>query len=866
MSSQKPPSGKFKTSFTKKVIPTDPESLFRDLKLRDPQIKHLWSHQADILRAYDKKHLKTSDIALELPTGSGKTLIGLLLAEYRRGKFADRVIYLCPTRQLANQVCRQSVHYGIKTLLLLPPSYSNLNEYILSNAIGVTTYSGLFNIKPKISDPNVIILDDAHSSEDYIANLWSLGVIRNKRKNLYMDILQLLKKQIEPSFYDNMVDDRNFASLLNDVDMIPLPKYSMYLTALRDLVDSKLNHGEDEWFSWSMIRNHLHACNLYISWGEISIRPIMPPTMTHSPFANAKQRIYMSATLGEGGELERITGVRRIERLPIPDGWDKQSSGRRLFLFPNLSLDEGEIEELCTSAIMQSNRALILTPKITDVQRLKDRLTSNGVLAMTSQDIELSLNSFTSQDKAALILANRYDGIDLPGDSCRLLIMEGLPAGTNLQERFFMYRLAATSLLRDRLRTRFTQGVGRCCRDATDFATVLVIGQLLFDFCGKSDFRASMHPELQAEIEFGIENSQNAKLSDMLEMMQLLQNQTNDWVEADQAIVQRRLEIDKTQDPVANTLMETVSSEVDFLYEFWKQDFATALEKAIFVSDKLSGNETISYRGWWYYLAGLAAWLGGTKFNDNAMKDRAKDLFSRAAKCSKTISWFAELSRGDIASTALSPADVETVRACESIYTIIQDLGFSGPRFDKFINQFINNIEQNESSQFERGLEDFGKLLGFQASKPNGDGTPDSVWRLSDHLAIAFEAKSKESPDDPVSLTTVRQAQTHGKWIQDNYSIATDARFVTVVVTPRNKISQEAQRNAKGLHHVYIGELRAIAREVAAIMRRIRAQCGGLDQSKAIEVIYSELSPMHLLPAEFLISLTKKPLESLVIA
>ena len=94
----------FKTDFGEASHVTDPETLFRDLRGRSPEIRHLWSHQADLLRAYYKKFQGAKDVAIELPTGAGKTLVGLLIAEFRRQSFNERVAYLCPTRQLARQV------------------------------------------------------------------------------------------------------------------------------------------------------------------------------------------------------------------------------------------------------------------------------------------------------------------------------------------------------------------------------------------------------------------------------------------------------------------------------------------------------------------------------------------------------------------------------------------------------------------------------------------------------------------------------------------------------------------------------------------------------------------------------------------
>jgi len=40
-------------------------------------------------------------LALELPTGSGKTLVGLLIGEYRRRKNKEKVVFLCPNQSIS---------------------------------------------------------------------------------------------------------------------------------------------------------------------------------------------------------------------------------------------------------------------------------------------------------------------------------------------------------------------------------------------------------------------------------------------------------------------------------------------------------------------------------------------------------------------------------------------------------------------------------------------------------------------------------------------------------------------------------------------------------------------------------------------
>lgn len=102
----------FKKPTTHAAVPESPDRLFRDL----PRRRHasLFDHQGQVLRNYVGQALDAQDVAPQLPTGSGKTLVGLLFAEWRRRKYRERVVYLCPTRQLVHQVAEEaSAKYGL---------------------------------------------------------------------------------------------------------------------------------------------------------------------------------------------------------------------------------------------------------------------------------------------------------------------------------------------------------------------------------------------------------------------------------------------------------------------------------------------------------------------------------------------------------------------------------------------------------------------------------------------------------------------------------------------------------------------------------------------------------------------------------
>ena len=305
-----------------------------------------------------------------------------------------------------------------------------------------------------------MILDDAHASEDFIASHWNVEIKREEEGNIYHALLDFFKGAIPGYRFGNLKND----SLPYSIDeCIKIPSMIMQgrKSQLRELLDTAVS-GKKQRFSWGMIRGHLDACHTFITWSSISIRPISPPTFDHPPFADARQRIFMSATLGEGGELERITGVRKIKRLPAPEGWDKEGTGRRFILFPERSLTSEIATTAATSLIGDPIRSLILVPNSYQAKVVTKDLDalSPGPAIFLSHDIEDSLDSFLNEGHAALVLTNRYDGLDLPGDACHFEWLSGLPAATSPQETFLLNRLGLHSLFRDRIRTRLTQALG----------------------------------------------------------------------------------------------------------------------------------------------------------------------------------------------------------------------------------------------------------------------------------------------------------------------------------------------------------------------------------------------------------------------
>jgi Rad3-related DNA helicase len=684
----------FKRVQTPPTGPVDIETLFRDLPGRSDPFKYMWSHQADLLREY-QSHLTASDVALELPTGSGKTLVGLLIAEYRRRREKARVVYLCPTRQLCHQVARQAKALGIpaSTLVGKQKDYDpqEFGDYRTGASLAITTYNGIFNTNPRISDPQIIIVDDAHAADQYISSLWTVRIARDEQADLYAALLDLLADGLPDRALQRLRDDDADPDAKSLVDAAPYTTLFHSRNQIAELLDSRAGDSEKEsWtYSWRKISGHLHACQAWLSWDEIVLRPYICPTLTHAPFSQASQRIYMSATLGAGGELERALGIPDIARLPIPTGWEKRGTGRRFFVFPERSLDAPGVDAVLGGVLALTPRSLGLSPSRTGakflasaVQRLRP-----GVTVVTADQVEDDLAPFTRANPAHLSLSGRYDGIDLAGDTCRFVVVNDLPGATDLVEQFFLTRLSAHALLRDRIRTRFTQAVGRCSRGDNDHSLVMVRGGRLLDYCSDPNFVNTLHPELQAEVRFGLENSEVDGPTTLVDLSAAFIKQSPDWLDAESSIRELRDQSSRAEDPSAAALRVTAKPEVRASYDLWNGHYENAVERCREVADQLPGEALKSYRSWWCYQAACAAVASNEAGAGTGYLSIARDYFVRAANGAPSVSWFMDMARKlpkDVSEQAQQlqrPEDILLAVQAENMLRYVESEGFTGKKF-----------------------------------------------------------------------------------------------------------------------------------------------------------------------------------------
>ena len=807
-------------------VPDSPERLFLDLPRR--KIPDVLPHQKEMMRAYVSKAINLPDVALQLPTGSGKTLVGLLIAEWRRRKKEERIVYLCPTRQLVNQVVEQAEEkYGL-TVRGFTGSHREYGpdakaEYHNADRIAVTTYSSLFNTSPFFNNADVLVLDDAHVAENHISDLWTLRVEQSDSSHhaLHKALLNVIKPQISSTDFAHLSGKWESTFDKAWVDKIPTPKFMNMKNDIAEIFDLHVYNTQLK-YPWSMLRDRLHACHMYVSPQDILIRPFIAPTWSHAPFYTPEQRIYMSATLGPGGDLERQTGRKNIVRLAVPDGWDRQGVGRRFFIFPEMSLNTDEAIHLRHDLMRKAGRSLVLVPNEDErAQIAEDIDNSLGFRTFGAQDIEHSKRTFISSTNAVAIVANRYDGIDFPGKECRLLYVEGLPKAVNSQERFLMSRMGASVLYNERIQIRVLQAVGRCTRSLEDYSAVVVSGEELTSYLADVRRRKYLHPELQAEIKFGIDQSKEITSQDLCENFETFLTNGMEWEEVNQDIVSSRRNMCREIFPAVEDLGNVAEFEIKFQERLWQSDFEDALESAGRVLGGLVSPDLRGYRALWHYLAGCASWLGSEE-GVSRLKEKARFHFSEAKNAAQGISWLVGLAREQTPESNSTTDNASLMEQIERVEMILEGLGISHDRkFVKREKDILDGLSSDNNAIFENAHKLLGELLDFKANNIETDGAPDPWW-IAGKVCLVFEDHAGAQETSALDVKKARQVSTHPNWIRENAEIDSDTDILPVLVTPVHKVKRDAAAHLREVALWPLDEFVKWAENAVFIVRELR--------------------------------------------
>lgn len=452
----------------------EPRDIFMSLPSRNNLYKYPRDVQSEVWKQwFDKRNNK--NCIIKMNTGSGKTVVGLIILKSCINEDKGPAVYVVPDNYLVQQVCSEAGRLGIKvTTDEKDIDYLSKKAILVINIQKLINGKSVFGMRPRNNvDIGSIVIDDVHACMATIESQYTTSI--SSDSNLYLSCINLfadaLKAQSENK-YSDIVDNKDpFVSML-----VPFWTWQEKANQLYKLLSS---NQETIKYNFPLIKDCLAFCNCVVSSKSIEITPKCIPIHKIRSFDRAKRRIFMSATLSDDSILCTDFGLNSSDLSIIISPEKANDIGDRLIIFPqvmNKRVTDDEIK-LKLKAMSSNYNVVIIVPSYNRAKYWED-----------VEDMELNINNLNQGVEklknghvGLTVIINKYDGIDLPDDACRILVIDGLP---NMHSEFDYFEQNANPLnqrLRSEQIQKIEQGMGRGVRSNTDYCVVILLGKGLAD-------------------------------------------------------------------------------------------------------------------------------------------------------------------------------------------------------------------------------------------------------------------------------------------------------------------------------------------------------------------------------------------------
>ena len=318
------------------------------------------------------------------------------------------------------------------------------------------------------------------------------------------------------------------------------------------------------------------------------------------------------------------------------------------------------------------------------------------------------------------------------------------------------------------------------------------------------DAQNETHPEIRAELEFGLLNSQGRTEAHVTANVHSFLAQDDTW--RDQAEPALRAARDKAHiERQVNTtaLAASATFEVRAVDNAWRGDWERAVQLSERAIAALAGGaELRPYQAFWNYVA--AQWAEEAALTtDPTFKKQAEALTKAANAAAARTTWMPnkQTSRNNAGTHDLVEVSALDKYAAKGIVALAREMG-TPRKLTRTITTMIEGLNATRAVDYEQALVELGRLLGATSRKPPGEARADALWRWGDHLWIAWEAKSEVKEENSVSAATIRQANTHLRAASADLDEELPPGSISVLVTPQSTVdpSAEALRRRQSVH------------------------------------------------------------------
>ena len=720
---------------------------------------------------------------------------------------------------MIDQTCEQAKQFGISTCKAepdLPDAFLHGEKLLVTSVQKLFNGLTKFGLKRKSIDIGVLLMDDAHACSDIIREACRIRIPSDEPA--YEAIKALFGEDLEQQgvgTYADICNDKRDAVL-----PIPYWSWAQHESEVAAILSANADRNSIK-FAWPLLRDILGSCQGVTSGAAIEIEPYIPPLDAFGSYWSAKHRVFMSATVTDDAFL--VKGLQLApDTIVKPLTYAKERwSGEKMVLLPSIIHEDLSRQEIVHRFGPPNPKrrygVVALAPGFNwtkDWQAYGATIAGKDTVATAIDTLK------NGQFANTLVLVNRYDGIDLPDSTCRILIFDGKPYSESLIDLYQeACRPDSEATLMRTVRT-IEQGMGRSVRGEKDYSVVVIIGADITRLVRDKGSRKHLSSQMSAQIGIGLEIAEMAQqeikegqqpMTAFVSLIRQCLGRDDGW----KAFYVEQM--GKVTSSGANPhLLQLYSAELEAEQAYTSGDYATAGKKLQELID--GGKINREDRGW--YLQEMA------RYNYQSNRPEAQRLQIAAHKENRLL---------------LKPAAGVTVARLKLVSQGRME------RIAKWVQQFEDYAQLDislsdilarlvfgtKADKFEQALDELSVCLGFIGERPDKEWKegPDNLWALDAKHYILWECKSEvDVARAEMNKREAEQMNRSSAWFDKHYASLEVKR---IIIHPSHVVP-----SAAGLTH----EIEAMrVTELKQLVKSVRGFFKSLES-----VNFKDLSTAHL--------------------
>lgn len=698
----------------------EPRKLFSALPKKASKYSYLRDVQSDVLDSWFLRR-NDRDLVVKMNTGGGKTVVGLLTLKSCLNERVGPAVYVAPDHFLASQVINEAKQLGIN----ITDDYASLGFKRCESILVIPVHTlingksgfgvGGEGIKIKIGS---LLIDDAHACLSTAENQFTLRLPRTHE--IHKKLLELFSKDIEAQSPTGLMDLQQG----HPGRIMPVPFWS-WVDKKAEVLKILYQHREDDVLKWvwPLLQEVIPLCMCIFSGTAVEISPRCIPIDVIPSFVEARRRIYMTATLSDDSVL--VTDFNAdINSVKTPITPKTASDlGDRMIITPqelNPEITDDQIKGFVKKCSKHFN-VVVIVPSDKRADYWKDV----ADLFLNKDNLVKGVEKLKSERVGLVVLSNKYDGIDLPNEACRLLVMDGLPEVRRLIDKYEQSILNDGDEIFGRQMQKVEQGMGRGVRANDDYCVVMIMGSKLTQALFSSGALDKFSPATREQIKLSnnlAEQIRGKTIEELFDVLSVCLDRHEGWIKASR---QALVNISYTADLTINNC--AVLQRKAYAYAQVSQ-FRQAAE---ILQEAVNAEKSPKHQGW--LKQQLAEYVHQFDRAQSQELLLSALLLNRCLIKPLTGITYAKLGAGAIHQALRCEQFIKgkfknTNDVVIWLHGIIEDL----------------NFYENDAERFEKAFYVLAQILGFESQRPeveSGKG-PDVLWAMGNLKFLVIECKN----------------------------------------------------------------------------------------------------------------------------